>query len=107
MKCQKAFATNQHGYLENSSDWTQAIANSFADQEGITLTEDHWAVITTLRAFYLQHALLPSMRVLIRLLDGKISTEKNTSLYLQSLFPGGLMRQGSKIAGLPKPVRCI
>jgi len=100
-------ATNQHGYLEDSNDWTQAIANSFADQEGITLTEDHWAVITTLRTFYLQHGLLPSMRVLIRLLDGKISTEKNTSLYLQSLFPGGLMRQGSKIAGLPKPVRCI
>lgn len=101
------FATDQQGYLKNSCEWTKAIAALIARREGIELTADHLAVIMVLRDFYAQHQLTPSMRVLIKLLQGKLTTEKNTSLYLQSLFPGGLMRQGSKISGLPKPVRCI
>lgn len=92
---------------QNNNDWTKAIAQTIAAQEGVVLTEDHWAVVLTLRAFYLEHGVLPPMRGLIKILEGKIAAEKNTSLYLQGLFPGGLMRQGGKIAGLPKSVRCI
>ena len=33
--------------------------------------------------------------------------EKGNSRYLQRLFPGGPAKQISKIAGLPKPVKCI
>lgn len=101
------FQTDQQGYLKNSADWTVEIANAIAFQANIELSEEHWAVITTLREFYLTHGVLPPMRGLIKLLQEKIPPEKNTSLYLQNLFPEGLMRQASKIAGLPKPVRCI
>ena|ERR1700722_18361709 len=101
------FQTDQQGYLKNSTDWTVEIAKSIAFQSNIELSEEHWAVITVLREFYLTHGILPPMRGLIKLLQEKIPPEKNTSLYLQNLFPEGLMRQASKIAGLPKPVRCI
>ena len=95
------------GYLKNSADWTESIAKRIAEEESLILTADHWLVITTLRNFHLAHGVLPPMRGLIKLLSNNISAEKNNSLYLQSLFPNGLLRQASKIAGLPKPVRCI
>ena len=101
------FETDKHGYLKNITDWTENVAEFIAQQENIALTPEHWLIIHTLRTFYLSHQLLPSMRVLIKLLAEKIPDEKNHSLYLQNLFPKGLMRQASKIAGLPKPVRCI
>lgn len=91
-------------YLET---WTEATAYAIAERESIQLTADHWLVITTLRTFYLDHGLLPPMRVLIKLLSEKMPPEKNNSVYLQGLFPKGLMRQAGKIAGLPKSARCI
>lgn len=99
--------TDPHGYLVNTQDWTTEIAVEIATQADITLTYDHWLVVHTLRDFYLQHGILPPLRGLIKLLADKIAPEKNNSLYLQQLFPKGLMRQASQIAGLPKPVRCI
>lgn len=87
--------------------WSKATASAIAERESLELTTDHWLVITTLRAFYLDHGLLPPMRVLIKLLSEKIPPEKNNSIYLQGLFPKGLMRQAGKIAGLPKSARCI
>ena len=98
---------DKQGYLKNSADWTEAIANAIAKEEEMVLTPEHWLVINTLRTFYFTHQSLPSMRVLITLLSEKMDAEKNNSLYLQSLFPKGLMRQASKVGGLPKPVRCI
>jgi tRNA 2-thiouridine synthesizing protein E len=87
--------------------WNKEIAVEIAAQENIILSEDHWLVIVALRDFYLKYESLPPMRGLIKLLADKMPAEKNASLYLQSLFPGGLMRQGSRIAGLPKSVRCM
>lgn len=103
----EALKTDRHGYLKNHADWNFDVANLIASQLKIEMTDEHWAVVTTLREFYLQHGVLPPMRGLIRLLQEKIPPEKNTSIYLQRLFPEGLMKQASKIAGLPKPVRCI
>ena len=88
-------------------EWTKATAYAMAKHESIELTDDHWLIITTLRTFYLDHRLLPPMRVLIKLLSEKMPPEKNNSVYLQGLFPQGLMRQAGKIAGLPKSARCI
>jgi tRNA 2-thiouridine synthesizing protein E len=36
-----------------------------------------------------------------------LGEDKGNSLYLYTLFPKGPAKQATKIAGLPKPARCI
>lgn len=100
-------ATDVDGYLANLQAWNKDIAKQIALQEKLTLTADHWLVINFLRDFYLTYKIMPAMRVLVKELAKQLDKEKANSAYLSSLFPEGLMKQASKIAGLPKPVRCI
>lgn len=100
-------AADQDGYLLNFQEWNEAIARELADIENLVLTNDHWCVIHFLRNFYLEYNIVPTMRVLIKELAKQLSLEKSSSLYLQQLFPRGLFLQGCKIAGLPKPARCV
>ena len=100
-------AFDKEGYLVNQSDWNKDIANAIANQENIILTEKHWLIINALRDFYQQYKRIPSMRVLIKTMTENLPTQKITSPYLYTLFPDGPIKQGCKIAGLPKPVHCI
>lgn len=101
------FNADKNGYLLNRSDWNQDIAHVIAQQDSLLLTDDHWQVISFLRNFYQEYNVMPTMRVLVKELTKKMGEEKGNSVYLNSLFPRGLMRQASKLAGLPKPTRCI
>jgi tRNA 2-thiouridine synthesizing protein E len=101
------FSVDKNGYLTNISDWNQDIARAIAQQDNLTLTDDHWHVINFLHNFYLQYNAMPTMRVLVKELTKQMDEKKGNSIYLNSLFPQGLMRQASKLAGLPKPTRCI
>ena len=46
-------------------------------------------------------------KVLADTLINKFGEEKGNSRYLYRLFPKGPAKQATKIAGLPKPVKCI
>ncbi len=98
---------DKHGYLVNLDDWNEEIANYFAAADQLTLRTEHWEIIYFLRDFYQQYKLSPPMRILVKELKKKYGPEKGNSVYLQSLFPKGPAKQATKIAGLPKPVRCI
>ena len=98
---------DEAGFLKNAEEWQPEIALSLAEKEGITLTKDHWQLIYFLRQFYEEFQLHPSMRVLIQQLRKDWPAEKASSLYLLELFPGGPIKQASKIAGLPKPLKCL
>jgi TusE/DsrC/DsvC family sulfur relay protein len=37
---------DEEGYLIEPHDWSEDLAQEFARQENISLTEDHWDVIT-------------------------------------------------------------
>ncbi|HFB65122.1 MAG TPA: TusE/DsrC/DsvC family sulfur relay protein [Aeromonadales bacterium] len=99
--------TDKLGYLKNSDDWNRQIAEAIAEIEQIELTEAHWEVIHYVRDFYLKFNKSPSMRPLVKFLKAELGAEKGTSIYLASLFPGGAAKQSTKLAGLPKPARCI
>lgn len=101
------YNTDQEGYLIHLSDWNEALAQAIAEADGLMLTADHWQVIHYLRNFYQQYHLMPAIRVLVKELAKEMGNEKGNSIYLNSLFPKGLAKQASKIAGLPKPTRCI
>jgi tRNA 2-thiouridine synthesizing protein E len=99
--------TDEQGYLQNSSQWHEQLAEEIALQEGITLTEAHWQVIHFVREFYLQYNTSPAIRMLVKAMKQKYGEDKGNSRYLYRLFPKGPASQATKIAGLPKPVNCI
>ncbi|AFP84526.1 TusE/DsrC/DsvC family sulfur relay protein [secondary endosymbiont of Ctenarytaina eucalypti] len=99
--------TDAQGYLICLQDWTEALAVEIARIEGITLSEDHWEVIHFVRAFYLQYNTSPAVRLLIKALSQTYGAEKGNSRYLFYLFSNGAASQVTKIAGLPKPIKCL
>ncbi|CPR19293.1 tRNA 2-thiouridine synthesizing protein E [Brenneria goodwinii] len=99
--------TDAQGYLMNSTDWNEALASVLAEQEGISLTDAHWEVVRFVRAFYVEFNTSPAIRMLVKAMAQKYGEEKGNSRYLYRLFPKGPAKQATKIAGLPKPVKCI
>jgi tRNA 2-thiouridine synthesizing protein E len=99
--------TDHQGYLVDHELWCVDFAQTTAEREGLVLTPVHWEVLYFLREFYLQYHTSPAMRLLVKAWRQRYGEEKGTSHYLYALFPGGPARQGSKIAGLPKPVKCL
>ncbi len=95
------------GFLKNLEDWNEDIANAFAREENIQLSEAHWEVIHLLREFYQQFEISPAMRILVKQVKQKLGDEKGKSVYLLKLFPESPARVASRIAGLPKPTNCL
>lgn len=103
----KDVARDNQGYLKNLSDWNKELAVVIAAEEEIILTEDHWAIINILRDFYSEYKKSLAMRPLVKAIEKELGTSKGNSIYLHTLFPKGPQLQANKIAGLPKPIRCI
>ncbi|PIK87599.1 sulfurtransferase TusE [Raoultella ornithinolytica] len=99
--------TDSEGYLKETTQWNEAMAEVIAGQEGITLSIEHWEVVRFVREFYLEFNTSPAIRMLVKAMANKFGEEKGNSRYLYRLFPKGPAKQATKIAGLPKPVKCI
>ena len=92
-------ARNDEGYLTDSSQWNEEVANHIAAEHNITLTDKHFEVLTWLRQRYAEQVPLTIRKV------GKSGIVDIKQFY--QLFPGGPLKISSKIAGIPKPVSCI
>lgn len=103
----KEIETDADGYLKESSQWSEALAELIAEKEAITLSPEHWEVVRFVREFYLEFNTSPAIRMLVKAMANKFGEEKGNSRYLYRLFPKGPAKQATKIAGLPKPVKCI
>ena len=103
----KEIETDNDGYLKESSQWSEALAEKIAENEGITLSPEHWEVVRFVREFYLEFNTSPAIRMPVKAMANKFGEEKGNSRYLYRLFPKGPAKQATKIAGLPKPVKCI
>ncbi len=99
--------TDSEGYLKETTQWNEAMAEVIARQEGIILAVEHWEVVRFVREFYLEFNTSPAIRMLVKAMANKFGEEKGNSRYLYRLFPKGPAKQATKIAGLPKPVKCI
>ncbi len=95
------------GYLKQVSDWSEALAQHIAAEEGIVMSDAHWEVVHFVRDFYLEFNTSPAVRMLVKAMANKFGEEKGNSRYLFRLFPDGPAKQATKIAGLPKPVKCL
>ena len=103
----KEIETDNEGYLKESAQWSEALAEVIAEKEAITLSPEHWEVVRFVREFYLEFNTSPAIRMLVKAMASKFGEEKGNNRYLYRLFPKGPAKQATKIAGLPKPVKCI
>jgi tRNA 2-thiouridine synthesizing protein E len=103
----KAIETDAQGYLKHLDDWNEELALQIAELESITMSEAHWEVVRFVRTFYQEYKTSPAIRALVKAMEQKYGIEKGSSRYLYKLFPKGPAKQATKIAGLPKPAKCI
>ncbi len=98
---------DQHGYLADLNLWSEALALEFARLENISMSAEHWEVVQFVRDFYQEFRTSPAIRVLVKAIAVKLGPDKGNSKYLFMLFPDGPAKQATRIAGLPKPARCL
>jgi TusE/DsrC/DsvC family sulfur relay protein len=103
----QAFETDEEGYLVNLSDWSKEIAEHIAQQEEVSMTDNHWEVVNFLRNYYDEYQIAPAVRVLTKAIGKQLGADKGNSKYLYDLFPYGPAKQACTIAGLPKPTGCV
>jgi TusE/DsrC/DsvC family sulfur relay protein len=90
---------NEEGYFTNPSQWTREIAAEIAKEEGIVLTDQHFAIIDFLRNRHNSGETLS-----IRSINHSGVLDVKT---FYQLFPGAPLKKATRIAGIPKPVSCI
>lgn len=103
----KQFETDKHEYLVNLDDWSIELAEHIASLENITMSEAHWEVVNFVRDFYKEFKTSPAIRLLVKAMAKELGSDKGNSIYLYKLFPKGPAKQATRIAGLPKPAKCI
>jgi TusE/DsrC/DsvC family sulfur relay protein len=95
----KTVTVTDEGYLTDPSQWSKEIACEIAKEEGLTLTDKHFAVID-----YLRERTLKGDALTIRSI-GKSGVVDTKGFY--ELFPGAPLKKATKIAGVAKPVSCV
>ena len=90
---------DDEGYLQDPTQWSKEIAEELAKEEGIELTDTHFAVFEFLRNRFEKGEALT------------IRSMKKSGIVdikgFYQLFPGGPLKKSSKIAGIPKPSSCV
>lgn len=99
--------TDKEGYLLDHTQWKKELVPMIAEHEGIELTDAHWEVILFVRKFYLEFNTSPAVRMLVKAMEKEHGPEKGNSKYLFTLFRKGPAKQATKLAGLPKPAKCL
>jgi dissimilatory sulfite reductase related protein len=80
--------------------WTTEIAEALAVEEGLTLTDRHWAVINFVRNDFAKTGKPPTLRRITK--ESGVNTKE-----LYDLFPKGPAKKVARVAGLGKPEGCI
>ena len=98
--------TDPYGQLASLSAWSDTIAENRAREQGITLTAQHRIILKQLRRYYAHQLEWNHPREIQKVMEQAcaFATETdNPRKALFELFPGGPVRQGCELAGLPVP----
>lgn len=83
--------------------WSQQDAAAAAAEEGLDAGNDHWEAVRALQEYYSRHDRQDiNARELHDALDEKFHKQGGIK-YLYTLFPGGPISQGCRLAGLEAP----
>lgn len=94
------------GFLVDLNDWDLEIAHWLSQKENIVLDDERIQILLWVREFQKTFELSPPMRPLIKFLKSKAGDHIN-SIHLMTLFGQSPARMISKLAGLPKPDKCL
>ena len=101
----KTMETTDNGYLVNVEDWSEALADVIAKEEGVELSERHWDLMNFLRDEYINNGgNQPNTRNIVKAMSAKWG-EKIGQKDIYDLFPKDPSKQGGRIAGLPESRR--
>ena len=84
---------DENGFLIQAEEWSDDIARAFSAQEGITLTEAHWEVLSLLREYFAAFGDSPANRALVNYTKQELGTDKGNSLYLMVLGMRSMIRR--------------
>ncbi len=93
---------DKQGRLAELPEWNNDIAADLARQENIKLNDAHMKVIQFLRNYHIEKGLPTQAHKVTEILD-EAYADQGGSKYLHSLFPGGPVTQGCRLAGIPSP----
>ena len=86
-------------------DWGPGDAEAIAQQENLTLEDDHWELMRCLQEYYSKTD-FPRLRQVTDALDENFHS-KGGMKYLHQLIPNGPISQGCKLAGLKVPAGSV
>lgn len=99
--------TDAEGYLAHLEDWSEDVATTLSERDGLQLTETHWQIIREIRDYFETYATAPNLRILQKVLKENLGDEFGDKRRLFDLFPYGPAKQGARYAGMPKPTGCV
>ena len=95
---------DEAGYLIDPGQWDMDVASVLAEEENISLTDEHREILIFMRDYFEEHAIAADARFAFAFLA------KNTGLPIRlartrffELFPYGYVAQACKIAGMRQP----
>ena len=95
---------DEAGYLVNPDDWSHAVAEWLAAEEGVELSEDHWAVLGFMREYLETQGVAADARFVFKDLGERYAESlKAARRRFFQLFPYGYTGQACKIAGMRQP----
>jgi dissimilatory sulfite reductase related protein len=96
------YECNDNGYLLDPSKWNEEFMYLKAEEVGLTLTDEHLIYIMDARNIFNTIGTVP----LIREFAKKHGMDRKAKP-LYALFQTGVMKQISKLGGLPQPTGCV
>ncbi len=95
--------TAEAAYRFAPQDWSEQYAERLAHEQGLALNADHFEAMRALQEYFAKHD-KPEVRIreLHDALDERFHG-RGGMRYLYTLFPGGPVAQGCRLAGLPIP----
>jgi sulfur relay protein, TusE/DsrC/DsvC family len=91
---------DEEGFLTTYAEWDESLGRALAAQIGLTLTDEHLAVIRFLRQDFEQQGETATLRRVSTV--GGVPTKR-----LFELFPKKPAKKMAYVAGLPKPHGCV
>ncbi|MDR3135264.1 MAG: TusE/DsrC/DsvC family sulfur relay protein [Deltaproteobacteria bacterium] len=97
----KTYPVDNEGFLLDHNLWDEDWVKFISGQEEIEeMTDDHLAVLESLRSYHGEHGLPPRVKDMTAVTGFKMK-------YIYEMFPSGPGKGACKMAGLPKPEGCV
>lgn len=86
-------------------DWSVDMAISLANEDGISMSDDHWNLVDALQEYY-KKVEQPKLRQVKDALDERFHAQGGIK-YLHQILPQGPVAEGCKLAGLHVPAGAV